>query len=101
MLCKMVESLRMLCRVLWPSGKVCLTARSWSRCSAFACRMLRTRSRPRNARQIEAGRLAIPHLRALLEETAAARAAGSDPNVAALAARYGVDEAAAALGAAP
>ena len=34
----------------------------------------------------------MPHLRALLEETAAASAAGSEPDVAALAARYGMDE---------
>lgn len=38
------------------------------------------------------GRLAVPRLRALLEEAAAASAAGSEPDVAALAARYRVDE---------
>lgn len=38
------------------------------------------------------GRLAVPHLRALLEEAAAASAAGSEPDVAALAARYQINE---------
>ena len=38
------------------------------------------------------GRLAVPHLRALLEEAAAASEAGSEPDVAALAARFRIDE---------
>lgn len=40
----------------------------------------------------KAGRLAVPHLRALLEEAGAAQEDGSEPDVAALAAKYCIDE---------